>query len=934
MNQRKKLIEVALPLEAISDASAYEKMPGIGPHPRGVHHWWARRPLAAARTIVFASIVDDPNADTAPSGFIEACKRLAPKEHAAVEDTPRNRLLDFVADLADWKNIKDARVMSDLLKTAGELIELSTGGNLPSVLDPFAGGGAIPLEAQRLGLKAYASDLNPVAVTINKALIEIPPKFTNKPPVNPRDRGQVGGESGWSASSGLAADIRYYSEWMREKAWERVGSHYPKMNGETVIAWLWSRTVRCPNPACRAEMPLISTFWLSKKRNNRTWIEPVINRKNKTVRFQIRSGKGKPLSPPKVGRGASFRCLVCEQVAEKQYVKDESIANRMGAQMTAIVTDGSNGRNYYAPNDNQIRMANSAVPRWEPHIEMNRDTKDLVSGRGYGIYFWSDLFTKRQLAVMSTLSEILEDVQIEISRDATATGISAYQNSTSGISYANALRVFLALAFDRTLDFNNSMTRWVPTNEKVMNLFARQAIPMVWDYSEANTLANVVGGWTTCAHYVADCVQTLTASVKGEALQADAAQPRQLAANLVISTDPPYYDNISYADLSDFFYVWLRRNIRDIYPDLFSTMLVPKSAELVASSYRFGGDATLANEHFETGIEQVFSQLATKIDSTYPITIYYAFKQEEINVQDNAVSSTGWETMLSGLVRAGLAIYGTWPLRSEQKHRLISHGTNALASSIVLVCRPRPQNSPITSRRDFVNELKRELPVAFREMQTGNIAPVDLAQASIGPGMAVYSRYSHVLEANGEPLSVRTALQIINQVLDEHLAEQEGALDADSRFAVDWFTQYAYGSAEFGVADVLARAKNTSVSGLVNAGLLESGAGKVRLLRWDELDPGWDPTTDQRLTIWEATHHLIERLHTHGEAGAAMLLSKMPAALAAESRNLAYRLYSICERKNWSEDARDYNALVISWSASQEQAATLRQNYQQSSLFS
>jgi len=398
---------------------------------------------------------------------------------------------------------------------------------------------------------------------------------------------------------------------------------------------------------------------------------------------------------------------------------------------------------------------------------------------------------------------------------------------------------------------------------------------------------------------------------------------------LVLSTDPPYYDNIGYADLSDYVYIWMRQVLKPTYPDILSTLLVPKEPELVATPYRFDGDTEAANKHSETGLQQAFRQMRAIGRPDYPLTVYYAFKQEELVVEEG-VASTGWETMLNGLIDSGFAIVGTWPMRTERGGRMISVGTNALASSIVLVCRPRPEDAPITSRREFVNALRQELPAALREMQSGNIAPVDLAQASIGPGMAVYSRYSKVLEPNGDRLTVRTALQIINHELDAYLAEQEGYIDADSRFAVSWFEQFGFKEGPFGQADVLARAKNTSVEGLVSAGVLESGAGKVRLLHWQELDAGWDPTTDKRLTTWEATHHLIERLNTYGEEGAAQLLAKMPADLAAEARQLAYRLYSICERKGWAELARDYNALVISWSASQERAREFK--YEQSQL--
>lgn len=458
---------------------------------------------------------------------------------------------------------------------------------------------------------------------------------------------------------------------------------------------------------------------------------------------------------------------------------------------------------------------------------------------------------------------------------------------------------------------------------------------MVWDYVEVNPFSSSAGNWNdACIGLLDQAIAATPSNMKiGFAQQADATSTVFLSSKLtVISTDPPYYDNIGYADLSDYSYSWLRKNLRTVFPEIFGTLLVPKEPELVATPYRFNGDKIAAEKHFEAGLIQSFANMRQIIPPDFPLTVYYAFKQQEMVVEEGT-ASTGWETMLTGLIKTGFQIVGTWPMRTERGGRMVSVGTNALASSIVLVCRPRPEDAPLTSRREFVNALRRELPPALREMQSGNIAPVDLAQASIGPGMAVYSRYRQVLEPSGERLTVRTALQLINYELDAYLAEQEGSMDEDSRFAVAWFEQVGFQEGSFGQADVLARAKNTSVEGLANAGILQAGAGKVRLLHWTELDPGWDPATDRRLTVWEATHHLIERLNTYGEEGAARLLAKMSPELAAEARQLAYRLYSICERKGWAEPARDYNALVISWSASQEQARAFKAQYQQGRLF-
>jgi putative DNA methylase len=551
---------------------------------------------------------------------------------------------------------------------------------------------------------------------------------------------------------------------------------------------------------------------------------------------------------------------------------------------------------------------------------------------------FADLFTPRQLTALTTVSDLVGETRQQIEADARAAGLShdltPLRDGGSGVkAYAEAVSTYLGMAVSRLSDIQNTLCRWEISKTQVRNLFSRQGIPMMWDYAENNLFNKAAGDFSVTLETM---VRVLERSVVGSnlcgvAVQKDATNLGK-SKQINISTDPPYYDNIGYADLSDFFYVWLRPNLREVYPDIFSTMLVPKAPELIASPYRSDGDKQAAEQHFETGLNQAFAQIRQIIPPDYPLTVYYAFKQQEIVVEEGT-ASTGWETMLTGLIETGFQIVGTWPIRTELSNRPVASGTNALASSIVLVCRPRPDNAPITSRREFVNALRRELPPALQEMQSGNIAPVDLAQASIGPGMAVYSRYSQVLEPNGERLTVRTALQLINHELDAYLAEQEGDIDADSRFAVAWFEQFGFKEGGFGQADVLARAKNTSVDGLRNAGVLKAGAGKVQLLRWSELEPGWDPATDRRVTVWEATHHLIERLNTYGEEGAARLLARMSPELAAAARQLAYRLYSMCERKGWAEQARDYNALVISWSASQEQARDFREQYQQGRLF-
>ncbi len=936
MTHRKKLIEVALPLEAINAASAREKSIRHG-HPSTLHLWWARRPLAACRAVIFASLVDDPNDPDAPPEFVQACRELHRGRNAAENDTPRQRLFDFIETLVKWESTTD----EDVLETARRLIWLATDGNPPPLLDPFAGGGSIPLEALRLGLEAHASDLNPVPVIINKAQIEIPSRFTNIPPVNPQDRSGTAKGASWNNASGLAADVRYYGKWMREKAWEKIGSFYPKKNGETVIAWIWARTVKSPNPAVNTYVPLTNTFWLSK-RKDKAWVKPIIDKNNRE--YQIRIVLGAPPDPEavdagtKVGR-ATFACLLTDVPITADYIRAEALAGRMGRTLLGIITEGTKGRNYHSPDVHQVDVANSAHPSWKPDIALATNPRHM-SPTAYGLLHHSDLYTERQLTALSTFAELVERVRTQILKDAIEAGIpndgkSLRDGGSQAQAYAEAISVYLSFAISRGADYWSSLAMWA--DSFIAHTFSRNALPIVWDFAEANPFSESTGNWLGAIDWIARVIDKFVSGPAGTASQRDAANAKYQAAAALISTDPPYYDNVPYADLADYFYVWLRKNLENVYPEIFSTLLTPKEPEIVADADRFGGKEA-AQQHFENGLQQAFCRMRDAISPNYPLTVYYAFKQSESETQlEDAgsiiVSNTGWETMLESLIQSGFVISGTWPVRTERSGRMRSIGSNALASSIVLVCRPRPDDAPMTSRRDFVSALRRELPVALREMQSGNIAPVDLAQASIGPGMAVYSRYARVLEPNGDRLTVRTALQLINHELDAYLAEQEGYIDEDSRFAVAWFEQYGFNAGEFGVADVLARAKNTSVEGLAHTGLLESGAGKVRLRRWDELDPGWDPATDEHPTVWQATHHLIERLNTHGEDGAARLLAKMPSDLAAQARQLAYRLYSICERKGWAEHARDYNALVVSWGASQEQAREFKEQYQQGKLF-
>lgn len=994
MSRRKKLIEVALPLEAINLESAREKSIRHG-HPSTLHLWWARRPLAACRAVLWASLVDDPS--SWPDKF--------PTE--ADQERERQRLLNIlgrieieqgkrvVRGLVSWDDVNDPNsgVLEAAQREIARCLAWDRGEEPPTdpaavreyiakyappVYDPFAGGGSIPLEAQRLGLEAHASDLNPVAVLINKALIEIPPKFKDKAPINPEDRAKKH-ISAWRGAQGLAADVRYYGAWMREQAFERIGHLYPPCSNPlgteelTVIAWLWARTVTCPNPACRCQMPLVRSFQLSTKKGKEAWVEPVVvnggeNASAPSIRFVVRSGKGKAPEGTVGRKGA--RCIACGTPVPLEYIRKEGQAGRMGSQMMAIVAEGPNGRVYLDPTPEHEAIANSAQPSWKPDAALPNNTRD-IRPQLYGLPTYGDLFTPRQLVALTTFSDLvaearekaIADAKALRTADATAAGlpnddVPLAEGGTGARAYGEAISVYLAFAVDRLADFNSTSCGWIPVVQATRNTFARQALPMTWDYAELNPFGDWLANYEACLDKIIKPIEVSIQSVitsgtqkSGISSQHDATAPHPHDTTpKLISTDPPYYDNISYADLSGFFYVWLRRCLNSVYPDLFSTLLAPKDQELVATPYRFSGDKQKAKEFFEAGLSKAFNRIRGISHADYPLTVYYAFKQteedtspqgqgedEEDDDTDKPIPlsrtgrgargespermsgrvSTGWETMLEGLIRAGFTIDGTWPLRTELANRMIASGTNALASSIVLVCRPRPADAPKATRRQFLAELKRELPEALKLLQQGSIAPVDLAQASIGPGMAIYSRYAAVLESDGSPLTVRTALQLINQYLDEYLSEQEGELDEGSRWATTWFAQYQFEPGPYGEAEVLSKARNVSIESLEELGILEAKAGKVRLLRREEIAQRKEKGADSLSLLlassaWLITQTLIHTLDQKGEMGAAALLASL-ADGGAVARDLAYRLYTLCDKKGWAQEALVYNTLVIAW---------------------
>jgi putative DNA methylase len=932
--RRPKLIEVALPLEAINVASAREKSIRHG-HPSTLHLWWARRPLAAARAVIFAQMVDDPSAHP----------DLFPTEKA--QEKERKRLFRIIEELVKWENTTNEEVLQrardeiwqSWRRTCAENAdhpraeELFDRYKLPAFHDPFAGGGSLPLEAQRLGLESYASDLNPVAVLICKAMIEIPPTFAGMPPVNPESRAELDHSKRWKGAKGLGEDVRYYGQWMRDEAEKRIGHLYPKIEvtaamgqerpdlvkyaGQklTVIAWLWARTVKSPNPAfAQVDVPLASTFMLSTNVGREAYIEPVFE--GGGYRFTVNVGKPKDLERAKNGTKlarANFVCLMSGAPIGGDYIKSQGKAGRMGTRLMAVVAEGERGRVYLPPTEAMEAISRQAQPAWKPEGMLVKDARAFTPTL-YGLERWSDLFTDRQLAALTTFAELVQEARVRVKRDVLAAGLpddgkSLDAGGTGATAYAEAVEVYLTFVLSKVVDMCNSLCAWGPTDLRVRHLFARQALPMTWDFAETNPIAEAAGGFQFSNQYLVKAVQSFVPGTHaGHSVQAD-AQAQTVSVDKVISTDPPYYDNVPYADLSDFFYVWLRRCLKSIFPELFATLAVPKAEELVAFAYRHR-DKAAAGAFFMDGMTRAMRKLAEQAHPAFPVTIYYAFKQSE--TESDGTASTGWETFLAAVVQAGFAINGTWPMRTELGNRMRGMGSNALASSIVLVCRHSGAGAVTATRREFLAALKAELPAALANLQRENILPVDLAQAAIGPGMAVYTRYARVLDAEGKPLPVREALSLINQTLDEALAQQEGDLDSDTQWALTWFDDVGFSEGPYGKAEQLSKSKNTSVSGLVEARILKAGGGKARLLRPTELPKDWDPEDDSRLTVWETVHHLIRALESGGESSAAALAAKL-GSKAEVARELAYRLYTMCERKKRNPEALSYNGLVQSW---------------------
>ena len=946
---RRKLIEVSLPLDKINAASKREKSIKRG-HPSTLHLWWARRPLAACRAVLFAQLVDDPS--SVPDEF--------PTE--AAQEKERQRLFEVIERLVIWENSNNNYVIGDARREIARSVARSLGvtppveraevdeflaTKAPPVCDPFCGGGSIPLEAQRLGLRAHGSDLNPVAVLVSKATCEIPPKFANLAPANSeRDL-----HRNWAGAEGLAEDIRWYGNWMRNEAEKRIGKLYPKVQvtkemaadrpdlspyaGKelTVIAWLWARTVASPDPSARGlHVPLASSFVLSSRKGKEAIVVPVVE--SSGYRFVVKTSGLTPevlqkaKSGTKAGRGAKFTCLLSGAPISGKHIRRESMAGRMEARLMALVAEGLHGRVFLDPTEVMDDSTKAAQPAWRPGQAMNRDTSNLVSGRGYGFFSWADIFTDRQLVALGTLSGLVSEARERALQDALAAGMEGdgfrlAEGGRGAEAYADAVATYLGLCVSRQANRCSNLNFWDPGGAKIQQVFARQALPMVWDFCEANPFSDSSGNFVGQVGYLAQAVENSPVNAtSGTVIQHDAAEDTSLVDRAMIATDPPYYDNIGYADLSDFFYVWQRRTLRYIWPDLFRRLLVPKDEELVATPHRHGGREA-AEQFFMQGMERALSNMHVSATDEYPATIYYAFKQSE--VAKEGLTSPGWATFLQGLVDVGYLIDGTWPVRTELSGNLKKR-MNALASSIVLVCRKRSANAPKITRREFIARLRETLPAALKDVRAGGVGPVDMAQASIGPGMRVFSEVSQVLEADDTAMTVRTAIALINQVRDEISGEEAVGYDPVTRFCINWFESVGIGEGNSGDAITMAQAYGIGLNDLEAAKVIEARGGSARLLRRDEFPHDWDPEQDLDLTVWKCAWCLANLLESPegGVNAAARIFDRVGTDKAEAAQSLVYRLYDIAEQKDLAAEAQVWNNLAREWQAIADAAPRLR----------
>jgi putative DNA methylase len=870
MTEKRKLVEVALPLEAINIACKADKDRKTGTI-RNLHKWFAPMPVPALRALIFASLIDDPEDEAERERLLLLIENLV----ASVVDSPPEQVLTDVR----------------------EEIARATGGDLPVVFDPFCGGGSTLVEAQRLGLASRGSDLNPVPVLISRVLAEFPPQVRDIKPLHPATQGVLTENP---RLTGFVTDLIHYARRVYDAAAETLTARYPPApNGDLVIAWFWARTVASPDPRFQGtHTPLVGSWWLAKKKSEFGFIRPTVDRHQRRIAFEI-STEG---SPPKSSKN---ECLFSGSRIPFKYVRDEGRNGRLGVTMLAMAAHGSHGRQHFAPDEDQVTVASLARPANPPQLPLPNEAIGFRV-QGYGLKEWADLFTPRQQLALETFATLVASVEDWVLEDG------------GSEVYAQAISAFLGLCVGKLAQFSSTQCLWKidsrnGSGKAESAKFGRNDVPMVMDFVETNPFGRSVGDWMQVVSTALRALEHVEPrGPKATVVLADARSPvDELSHQALVITDPPYFGTIGYANLSDYFYVWIRRAIGDTFPELFGTVATPKSDELIAEPARHSGSLADAKSYFIAGFKETFASLKEAGNPDLPMIVIYALKEQE-DIEDDGRVSGGWEAMLEALLAAGFGITGTWPVHGTGSTRMRGLGANALATYVALVCRPRPDDSVTATRRDFVSALRQELGPAVRVLQQSAIAPVDLAQAVIGPGMAIFSKYRAVLDANGTPLRVRDALAIINQALAETLDGQESDMDPATRWATTWYEQHAFAEGSFGEADSLSRAKGTSVGALVEGGIALARGNRVRLLDRGELPNDWGSVADSRLTVWEVAQYLSRALESSGEREAAEFLRRV-GRRGEGARELAYRLYVICERKKWAKEALTYNALVTAW---------------------
>lgn len=876
-----KLIEVALPIEAISVASRRDKDKKDGTI-KNVHKWFAPMPGPAWRALLFAALVDDPGDEEQRQQLLELAIRLVPEDGGPPPE----------ASLAE----------------ARRLIVAATDDDVPTVLDPFCGGGSTLVEAQRLGLRTVGSDLNPVPALITRVLTELIPKVTGRQPLN-SNSAQLGAIGG-GGLDGFLADMRHYGERVHDSVWNQLGHLYPEPpGGGTVLAWLWARTAKCPNPACRATAPLASSFWLSKRPGAETWLQPVVLADRSGVVFEVRTGTDGPPPPTKIGRGGTFRCAVCQATIPEAHVKSEGMAGRLGTQLMAVALERPGGR-AYVESTTDLNASGVARPTDAPDVALPNYAR-WFSSPPYGMTTQADLYTNRQLVLLGAFADSVASIAAEVRSDG--------GNEDQGRAVASVL----GLCVGKLAQANSAQVRWRVRSKgtsKAEPAFGRHALPMVWDFAEVNPFADAVGSWRGQIDSVSRGLRSLPRTTHaGHAVRRDAREAGSLLpAKGIIATDPPYFAQIGYADLSDYFYVWHRRALRSVHPDLYTTIATTKDQELIAAPHRHGGNRASAARFFVEGFTETFRSLHSASRSDVPILIVYAHRQEESD--DGGLTATAWDAMLTAILDAELRIVGTWPVHATTTSRQIGLGTNALASYVVLVCRPQLAEAKVGDLQSFLSALRAEIPRAIAKMKQGAISAIDLGQATIGPGMAIFSRFAYVVDpSTGKRMTVHRALELINQVRAEVIDDFAGALSPETRWAMTWFRDYGFGEADSGQAEKLFTTTNTSLDHLRAAGIADSRRGKVRLLSRDELSDSWDPEADGRPAEWETLLHLVRRYERGGEEAAGALLRRVPEDAQAVN-DLAYWLVDKCQFTQ-GPAVLAFDDLITSWPRITEIAA-------------